>query len=466
MKNFKLVKIFLISFLFFIMSFNFVFAQSPISGRAISYSDCADNVIKGNPTLSIPDNCPSGYPYLVPKGKCSPSNGKDCCCKNKIIANESKVYNISACKYKQKWYSDFCDDENRIQLEDSVCQSAGVNKVLGDSAWNKKCCCNFSIDAPLDTTPAVPKPISFTPEVGIPGFKNKLEVNGFLLGSFLIALFNYLIYLSGIFAVMIFIIAGFQWVLAGGNESKISEAKDRIKNAIIGIVLCSSSILILQTINPDLMNIKPLNVETIDPIQLINMEEINFTATGAGCPDYGKDVNGIPASILNKPRSCSPEDIKEVGSLGLGFISGPCHCACFVSNVLKYAGCGIEIDSNVNSLEAQLKAKRWTKSTNKKKNASSLGDVLVIDGHIGISMGDDKVLESGRISEKKPFNGCAYNDTRCKNVWHGLNNADGSRQFMGGNCMSNQYIRIVTDWFRRAGEPGYEKVSNFRFWER
>ncbi len=139
-----------------------------------------------------------------------------------------------------------------------------TEKVLNISCPNNLKCCSRII---LSTKPEKSE-FTFTPEIGIPGFKDKVIVDNSLLKKFLVALYNYLLYLSGIFAVMIFIIAGFQWVLAGGNESKIGEAKDRMKNAIIGLVLISSSYLILSIINKDLINIKDLDVPPVDPVAI------------------------------------------------------------------------------------------------------------------------------------------------------------------------------------------------------
>lgn len=41
----------------------------------------------------------------------------------------------------------------------------------------------------------------------------------------------------GIIFVIIIIINGFKWMTAGGNEDKVKEAKDSIKNAIIGLII-------------------------------------------------------------------------------------------------------------------------------------------------------------------------------------------------------------------------------------
>jgi hypothetical protein len=95
-------------------------------------------------------------------------------------------------------------------------------------------------------------PVTNSMDLEIP-LAGKVSVDN--LGDYLTNIYNYLIYLSGIFAVIMIIIAGFQWVMAGGNESKISGAKERIKNAIIGLILVSSCYLILNIINPDLTKV-------------------------------------------------------------------------------------------------------------------------------------------------------------------------------------------------------------------
>jgi hypothetical protein len=43
--------------------------------------------------------------------------------------------------------------------------------------------------------------------------------------------------LIGIFFLILIIIGGYQWMTAGGNEESITKAKNRIKNATIGLVI-------------------------------------------------------------------------------------------------------------------------------------------------------------------------------------------------------------------------------------
>ena len=51
--------------------------------------------------------------------------------------------------------------------------------------------------------------------------------------------------LGTVFVVLI-IIAGFQWMTASGDSEKVDEAKDRIKNSVIGIVIILASYAIVN----------------------------------------------------------------------------------------------------------------------------------------------------------------------------------------------------------------------------
>jgi len=59
----------------------------------------------------------------------------------------------------------------------------------------------------------------------------------------------------GFVALLSIIIGAAQYVMSAGNPSKASDAKDRIYSAILGIIILLASVLILRTINPDLVNI-------------------------------------------------------------------------------------------------------------------------------------------------------------------------------------------------------------------
>ena len=72
--------------------------------------------------------------------------------------------------------------------------------------------------------------------------------------QFITWLFPALLVTCAILAVFMIALAGFQWVTAYGNPSKIEDARDRIYMAILGLILAFAAWLILNTINPALVD--------------------------------------------------------------------------------------------------------------------------------------------------------------------------------------------------------------------
>jgi hypothetical protein len=62
--------------------------------------------------------------------------------------------------------------------------------------------------------------------------------------------------LAGVFAFGAIVWGGFKYIIAGGNPSGQSDAKDQVLQAIIGLLLLVGSGLILRTIDPNLLHIE------------------------------------------------------------------------------------------------------------------------------------------------------------------------------------------------------------------
>ncbi len=87
----------------------------------------------------------------------------------------------------------------------------------------------------------------------------------------------------GILGVAIIAYAGFEYLTSGGNPGRISEAKDRVRSAIIGIVLLLLSWIIIGTINPDLLNLRDQSTTSIAPnTVLLSVIPATSPASGAG----------------------------------------------------------------------------------------------------------------------------------------------------------------------------------------
>lgn len=81
------------------------------------------------------------------------------------------------------------------------------------------------------------------------------------LETYIPAIFKLAIGLSAVAAVLMIVLGGFQYISSDALMKK-SEGRERIKNAVFGLVLVISAWLILNTINPNLLNIN-LNIESI-----------------------------------------------------------------------------------------------------------------------------------------------------------------------------------------------------------
>lgn len=83
-------------------------------------------------------------------------------------------------------------------------------------------------------------------------------------------LYTFGIGLAALFAMAQIVFGGVQYTVSAGNPSLQGDAKDRILNAIYGLILLLSAFLILQTINPKLTT---LTIEGVTPLPKVGKFE-------------------------------------------------------------------------------------------------------------------------------------------------------------------------------------------------
>ena len=103
---------------------------------------------------------------------------------------------------------------------------------------------------------------AYEPLVRLPGLPTTGDIT---LSQYIVGLYNFLLSIVGIVAVMMLIIGGMKYITAAGNASVIGDAKDTIWNAIFGLLLALLSWVIVSTINPDVLYIKAPATGLIDP---------------------------------------------------------------------------------------------------------------------------------------------------------------------------------------------------------
>jgi hypothetical protein len=88
------------------------------------------------------------------------------------------------------------------------------------------------------------------------------------LAEYVGILYQYLVGIAGIIAVAMIMYGGMKWIFAGGDSGKITQSKEVISHAIIGLVLALGSFVILNTINPALIDLKVPDVGSIGAVRL------------------------------------------------------------------------------------------------------------------------------------------------------------------------------------------------------
>jgi hypothetical protein len=110
--------------------------------------------------------------------------------------------------------------------------------------------------------------LEFTPQIPIPGMGNSSavgkEVNGVmqsdLLARYIKAVYDYGLAAAGVLAAIVLMGAGLIWLTSGGNESKITQAKDLIAGSITGLIILFGAWMLLNTVNPELLKLRAISL--------------------------------------------------------------------------------------------------------------------------------------------------------------------------------------------------------------
>jgi hypothetical protein len=134
-------------------------------------------------------------------------------------------------------------------------------------------------------------------ETGLPNIPGGQLPKGQELPSYINYFFIFGLSLIAFLALTQMMIGGLTYILAAGNVAKIEDAKDTIKQALLGLGLLLVSYLLLYTINPDLVNLRNPNLA---PTQFKGQ-----TQTSTAENPY---MSG-PTSNAEAGKPCSPNGI-------------------------------------------------------------------------------------------------------------------------------------------------------------
>jgi len=73
------------------------------------------------------------------------------------------------------------------------------------------------------------------------------------LASCIVNIYRWALGVAVLLALVMIIFAGYLYMTAGGDAQRVASAKEKFTNAFIGIIILFAAVLILRTINPDLV---------------------------------------------------------------------------------------------------------------------------------------------------------------------------------------------------------------------
>jgi len=83
------------------------------------------------------------------------------------------------------------------------------------------------------------------------------------IGEYIAAIYRWLIGVAVVFAVVMVIVGGIQYMIAGGSKQGVTVLKERVGNALIGLVLLLGSYVILYTTNPQLTLFRTMLIDQV-----------------------------------------------------------------------------------------------------------------------------------------------------------------------------------------------------------
>ncbi|MDD5040021.1 MAG: lytic transglycosylase domain-containing protein [Patescibacteria group bacterium] len=303
-----------------------------------------------------------------------------------------------------------------------------------------------------------PKRILFTPNITIPGSGTfnrgvPIVVTGLTLGEYIVALYVYFTGVVGILATVMGMYGGVKYVVSFGNPQKLSEAKDNITGALMGLLIALGSYSILLFISPRLVEFGKLSVEAVTRgVSALENQEVTPKSSGVvvsanvgkydGCLTYTATKNGLDRNWFKAIML-----VESSGRPGLTSPAGACGLMQLMPATAQKYQTGITCDG--------LK----DPATNITISGKYLRDLFVYTCAL------KSTYKSGRTAKCEPDltscqdgGKCAASDAAClERAWRYISAAyNGGR---GANCSSVDCAGQT--WWECVKNPGYAETRNY-----
>ncbi len=205
-------------------------------------------------------------------------------------------------------------DGTRAYLSSFYLNSSGVVSVSSPntSQNQNKTNSTFNVSLPMIKNPfdslqvMIPGMPRFSDAV-ISGSGNNMKITINWIGEYIMGIYNYAIGVIGIFSVVAIAIGGTMWILSFGNPGQIIIAKEWILGAILGLVLALGSYILLNTINDDLIQMKPIELAYIQRI-----EDPGDNGSGGDYYHVGPNQVGQPYSGQDPNNPCPASTLPDL----------------------------------------------------------------------------------------------------------------------------------------------------------
>lgn len=199
----------------------------------------------------------------------------------------------------------------------------GGRSVTSDTCSDAtKLCC-----APSTPAPATPSGgLQYTLLEKIPFFSG----SGSDLPGYILAVYNLALVIIVLSAVFMVSIGGFLYLTSAGNTSSAETAKHVITDALLGLVIALIAWLLLNAINPDLVNV---SINGLSAVPAPSAGPIPTPTPGA-CPSPNTTATCCPANSQIPCQACSGcSEISGVTNKGCGL--GKCFLETNLLNKIK-----------------------------------------------------------------------------------------------------------------------------------
>lgn len=170
---------------------------------------------------------------------------------------------------------------------------------------------SLNVDIPgVKFSDAVSGPCSFDPEIKC--------VRTNFLADYINGMYVFLLGIAVTLAIVMVMIGGLQYTIGAGSEGQISKGKEKIKNAVTGLILLLGVFLILQTVNPQLVLLKMVETQNVNfkdydfgPETITQSEQTESVSKG---PYTFKYFTSCPVALMN-PVTYSEKNPKKPGDI-------------------------------------------------------------------------------------------------------------------------------------------------------